>query len=102
MRRGERKYVRASEPDGRQENETMRKTVFFFFFFFFSANNVFVYSIRVVRRKTTILVYVHQYLDSSRKPNESRICENANGLGADGNSTDCKRAVALIYLFISL
>lgn len=34
-----------------------------------SANNVFVYSTRVVRRETTILVYVHQYLDSSRKPN---------------------------------
>lgn len=34
-----------------------------------SANNVFVYSTHVVMKKITILVYVHQYLDSSRKPN---------------------------------
>lgn len=38
---------------------------------FYSANNVFVYSTRVLEnRRIMVLVYVHQYLDSSRKPNQ--------------------------------
>ena len=38
---------------------------------FYSANNVFVYSSRVLENRwIMVLVYVHQYLDSSRKPNQ--------------------------------
>ena len=41
-------------------------------FYYYSANNVFVYSARVLEkdRRIMVLVYVHQYLDSSRKPNQ--------------------------------
>ena len=50
---------------------------------FYSADNVFVYSGRVLenRRRIMVLVYVHQYLDSSRKPNQngSRICWTIGG-----------------------
>lgn len=54
--------MRARETEKRRAERRVR---------FYSANNVFVYSARVLENNgIMVLVYVHQYLDSSRKPNQ--------------------------------
>lgn len=57
---------------------------------FYSANNVFVYSARVlVNKRIMVLVYVHQYLDSSRKPNQfGRGFAGRDRQGTRGDITD--------------